>query len=137
MPVERHERIAVLAALLIVSVGAPALAQVDASKPFICAITEAVDCGADGTCLRGSAEEVALPTFVWVDAPAKQLREHRGERKTTIGRQEQRDGRLLLQGVDEQERAWSLTVTEATGQLTGAAVDDGAGFVLFGACTRP
>jgi hypothetical protein len=135
MHFESPKRVAALVALLILIPGAPALARVDGSKPFLCAVTEAVDCGSDGTCSRGSAEAVGLPTFVWVDVPGAQLREHRGERTTKIGRKEQRDGRLLLQGVEK--RAWSISINESTGELTAAAAGDGAGFVLFGACTLP
>jgi hypothetical protein len=135
MQIESPKRIAALAAFLILVPGAPALAGVDGSKPFLCAVTETVDCGPDGTCTRGSAEDVGLPTFLWVDVPGAQLREHRGERTTKIGRKEQRDGRLVLQGVER--RAWSISIHESTGELTAAAAGDGAGFVLFGACTLP
>ena len=135
IPFESTARIATLAALLVIAAGSPAMAQVDGSKPFLCAITEAVDCGRDGTCARGSAEDVGLPTFIWVDVPAGTLREHGGERRTRVGRSEERDGKLLLQGVEE--RAWSASISQATGALTAAAAGDGAAFVLFGACTRP
>lgn len=124
-----------VAALLVLAHGAPARAAFDGSKPFLCALTQALDCGETGSCNRGTAGDFDLPTFIWVDVPAGELREHRGDRTTKIGRSEQRDGMLLLQGVDR--RAWSITIQETTGHLTGAAAEDGVGFVLFGACTEP
>ncbi len=128
-------RIAALVSLLALLPGAPAVAEFDSSKPFLCAITETVECGPNGSCTRGSAEDVNIPTFVWVDVPGGRLREHGGERVTSIGRHERKNGQLLLQGV--QERAWSVSISEATGGLTATAAGDGFGFVLFGACTNP
>jgi hypothetical protein len=124
-----------LAAAPLFAPAAPALAGFDGSKPFLCAVTEAVDCGSDGSCSRGAAEDFDLPTFLWVDVPAGELREHRGERKTKIGRSERSDGRLLLQGIER--RAWSVSIHEESGRLTASAADDGVGFVIFGACTEP
>lgn len=103
--------------------------------PFLCAVTQTLECAGQGPCLRGSAEDVNLPDFIWVDVPGKQLREHGGSRKTQIRSQMSRNGQLILQGV--KERAWSVSISEATGRLTGTAAAEDADFVLFGVCTRP
>jgi hypothetical protein len=122
-------------AALLLAPAAPARAAFDGSKPFLCALTQVIDCGSDGACSRGPAEHFELPTFVWVDVPAGELREHRGARTSKIAGSERREGRLLLHGFDR--RAWSASIHEESGRLTASAADDGVGFLLFGTCTEP
>lgn len=110
-------------------------ASLDGSKPFLCALGRAVECDEDGDCEEGSPDDVNLPDFIWVDVPAKALREHGGERKTEILNHLRRDGQLILQGV--QDRAWSVSISEQTGRFTATSTADGVAFVLFGACTIP
>jgi hypothetical protein len=110
-------------------------AGLDGSKPLLCAVTEAIECGFDGTCTRGTAESINLPQFVRVDVKAKQLKEHGGERATAIGTIKLSEGRLVLQGLDS-ERPWTLSISEETGKMSATATGQEVGFVIFGVCTE-
>ncbi len=108
---------------------------IDGSKPLLCAVTEAVECGFDGTCQRGTAESINVPQFIEVDLAKSELREHEGSRTTKIRDHQRAEGRLVLQGV-EQDRAWSVFISEETGKMSVTATGSEAGFVVFGACTE-
>jgi hypothetical protein len=112
----------------------PVAAQVDVSKPLLCAVTEAIECPADAPCASLSVEEVNIPAFLVVDAKAKRLSEHEGQRSTPAQSVTERDGHLYLQGIEE--RAWSAAISASTGKLSLTASRPEAGFVVFGACTE-
>ena len=57
-------------------------------------------------------------------------------RLSPIHRVEHVDGSLIVQG-GQTGRAWSLTIAEDTGKLLATISAEGAGFVIFGACTLP
>ena len=44
------------------------------------------------------------------------------------------EGLIVMQGV-EGERAWSLSLSTKSGDITGTVAGDGYGFIVFGACT--
>jgi hypothetical protein len=108
----------------------------DGSKPLLCAVTEALECGPDGECRRESAEEVNIPQFLRIDFKKKTISGtlESGEVRTAkIENMARSDGKLILQGV-QNGKGWSMVITEATGKMTVTASDDRAGFVVFGAC---
>jgi hypothetical protein len=111
-----------------------AAAQVDVSKPLLCAVTEAIECPADGQCASTSAEEINIPAFLVVDAKAKRVSEHKGQRTTPAQSVTERDGHLYLQGIEE--RVWSAAISASTGQMALTASRPEAGFVVFGVCTE-
>jgi hypothetical protein len=108
---------------------------IDGSKPLLCAVTEAVECGFDGTCERGTADSINVPQFIEVDLAKEELRDHEGSRATKIRDHQRAEGRLVLQGI-EQDRAWSIFISEKTGKMSVTATGREAGFVVFGACTE-
>ena len=63
------------------------------------------------------------------------LRDHDGSRSTKIRSHQHAEGRLVLQGL-EQERAWSILISEETGKMSVTSTGSEAGFVIFGACTQ-
>jgi hypothetical protein len=128
----RYVALVSLSALLLLPCGT-ALAGFDGSKPFLCAITEAIECDDDGNCVGGSADDVNMPAFIRVDVAGKNLSEHNGERTTAIQSHTRANGQLLLQGV--QERVWNVSISEESGLFTATAAEHGTGFVFFGACT--
>jgi hypothetical protein len=127
-------RIASLALPFLLLPGAASAAGVNGSKPMLCALTEAVECQYETECTHGSVESMNFPPFVRIDAKAKTLTEHEGERKTTVQTVSERDGNLVLQGYEN--RAFSITISKATGRLTATATGPETGFVLFGICTQ-
>lgn len=123
-----------LASLLALLPASLAGATVDTSKPLLCAVTEAVECDDDGTCLRGNPEDLDIPQFVRIDAEQKMITEHEGSRSSPIQNLIRSDGRLILQGF-ENGRAWSISISQATGKMSVASSGDGVAFAIFGACT--
>jgi len=107
----------------------------DGSKPLLCAVTEAIECG-PLECQRIQLELLNLPSFLHIDFEAKRIsgRAPDGvERSTAIERLSRLDDAVVLQGVEA--RAWSLLIRHQTGGLTLSASGADAGFVIFGACT--
>ena len=109
-------------------------ATYDGSVPLLCATVTVLECEETGECQRRTAESVNLPQFVKVNAQQQTLSAvGQSETTTPIKRLEHLDGRLILQG-GESGRGWSLVITEETGKLSAAIVEDGGTFVIFGAC---
>ncbi len=112
----------------------------DGSVPILCATTRIIECEGASGCRETTLENVDLPTFFridlsrsimyGVDATGRKM-----AKETPIKNVQRADGKLMLQGV--QVRAWSLLLSEETGTMTLTASDEGAAFVLFGACTLP
>jgi hypothetical protein len=127
-----------LAGIIFLFLGLPGLglgAEVDGSKPLICAILETVQCLPGQECLRGNAENVGLPYFFQVDFQGKKIliaREGK-EEETKIERIGRQGGMWILQGIEL--RGWTITVSEVTGKMVLSAAGEGEGFILFGACT--
>ena len=112
---------------------APALAaDFDGSKPLICSSIEAHDCELGITCKRAIAEDLNVPQFIRFDFTAKTL-SARG-RTSKMQSYVRSDGMLIVQGF-ENSRAFSVTISEASGKLVGAIAADEEGFMIFGACT--
>jgi hypothetical protein len=112
---------------------APAVAaDFDGSKPLICSSIEAHDCALGITCERAIAEDLNVPQFIRLDFTAKTL-SARG-RTSKMQSYVRSAGMLIVQGV-ENSRAFSVTISEASGKLVGAIAADEEGFMIFGACT--
>jgi hypothetical protein len=112
---------------------APAVcADFDGSKPLICSAIESHDCELGATCVRGLAEDINAPQFIRLDFAAKTM-SARG-RSTAMKNFARGDGMLVIQGF-ENKRAFSITISEQSGNLVGAIAVDEAGYLIFGACT--
>jgi hypothetical protein len=114
--------------------GVGAAARFDGSVPMLCASTVVMECGAEGECRRGTPASVNLPEFLKVDVAAKRVYAEGTGRESPIRNLEHLDGVLVLQG-GQNGRAWSMTITEATGKMSSTISTEGEGFVIFGACT--
>ena len=109
-------------------------ATYDGSVPLLCATVTVLECEETGECPRRTVESVNLPQFVKINTQQQTLSAvGQSETTTPIKRLEHLDGRLILQG-GEAGRGWSLVITEETGKLSAAIVEDGGTFVIFGAC---
>ena len=111
----------------------------DGSKPLLCSVIEEFDCSPGEECLTGSPQSINIPQFLRIDFKEKVITGKRGDgkvRSTAIRNLERVDGKMILQGI-QNGKAWSMVITEATGQMTITAADDQVGFVVFGACTVP
>jgi hypothetical protein len=111
--------------------------DLDGSTPVICAFTRALECDSTNGCEAATLEDLAMPRFFRVDfknnkiAPVGILDEGM-KKETPIKVFQRQDGKLILQGFEV--RAWSMVITEKTGQMTLTVSGDDEGFVLFGAC---
>jgi hypothetical protein len=117
----------------------PALAaDFDGSKPLLCAMIEAFECGPAAGCEGGTPESNGLSRFLRVDVGKKEVRTTREsqERRSKIEKVEHADGVLLLSGT-QSGRGWTLTINESTGYMVLSVAGDQVAFVVFGACTRP
>jgi hypothetical protein len=122
-----------LVAAALCATALPVLAgDFDGAKPLICSAIESNDCAAGVGCLKGLAEDVNAPQFIRLDFTGKTI-SARG-RTSNMLNQSRASGLLTIQGV-ENDRAFSITISENSGKLVGAIAGDEEGFVLFGACT--
>jgi hypothetical protein len=121
---------------LLYSVGAWA-GDFDGSKPLICAVIKTVSCPRNEDIETGTAEDIDLPQFFYIDFEKKIVtgKTSSGEaRETKIESLKHEDGKLILQGV-QLGKAWSAVINEETGKTTIIGANDEAGFVVFAACT--
>ena len=120
---------------LLGAVAAPVPARGQVPGPLLCAVITALECGAEGECQRRTVESMNIPQFMKVDPATKSVGAVDGSgRSAAVQSLERADGRMILHG-GQGSRGWSATITEATGRMSVAVVDDSVGFVLFGACT--
>jgi hypothetical protein len=113
----------------------------DGSQPLLCALMKAMVCTQLNECEEFSAEDLNVQQFVQIDFIKKEIRGvENTERKTTIERIEEVDGKLILQGAEDAIEGvrdgvgWTMAIREDTGKAILTASGDDAGFVLFGAC---
>ena len=121
-----------IAAALSAAMAPAVAADFDGSKPLICSAIEANDCAMGVGCAKGLAEDVNVPQFIRFDFNSKTL-SARG-RTSKMLTHIRAGGMLTIQGI-ENSRAFSITISENSGNLVGAIAGDEEGFVIFGACT--
>ncbi len=125
--------------ILVLVVSATPLAADDltGSERFLCSATQATGCIDGGECYAVPLVDLNMPQFIVVDLETESLSTTKASglnRVTPIKNYERADGLIYLQGV-QLERAFSMVIAEATGQLSIAVATDGIGVVIFGACT--
>jgi hypothetical protein len=110
-------------------------AEIDGSRPVICAIMETFQLAPGQECLRGTAESLNLPYFFQINFQGKRLLFMReGKEETTkIERAVREGGMWIMQGVEL--RGWTLTVSESSGKMVLSAAGEAESFVSFGVCT--
>ena len=113
---------------------AAAAGKFDGSAPLLCAPTDVHECAADAECKRVTADSVNLPQFLKVDIKAGKVHSEAAARESPFKTVQHLDGTLLLQG-SENERAWTMMISETTGKMSATISAAGEGFVVFGACT--
>ena len=116
-------------------------ADFDGSKPFLCAVINAVECVVEDGCRQGSLESMDIPQFVRVDLKRRKIsanskEEGEDKREAKIIKFVRTDGALIMQGV-QGIRGWSMVVGERSGKMSASISEEQVGFLLFGACTMP
>jgi hypothetical protein len=132
-------KIKIFALALGVSLIGPALADDDltGADRLLCAPGYVTDCTADGDCQSGPPENWDLPEFIEVDLDDDTLSttdSYGEDRTTTIEHKSRLDGLIFLQGV-QGGNAFSIVITEITGDMTIAIATDGETATSFGGCT--
>ena len=120
----------------IVSVSAAA-ANFDGSQPLLCTSAETYDCEPGGNCIRGLADDINAPEFIFLDfkkSVARTTRASGEERTVKIGTPTQDNGSLILHGV-QLGLGWSLAIVQETGHMTLTVAGNEVAIVIFGACT--
>jgi hypothetical protein len=132
------KRLFLIPAACLALAAAPALADdLTGAKALLCSALEVSACESSFGCDSGPATDWKVPTFVEIDLAAKTLRTTRAsgeERSTVASVVERKDGRILLQGI-ENGRAFSFLIREADGAMTVAVARDELTVSVFGACT--
>ncbi len=111
----------------------------DGSKPLLCAVLHAAECGAEvQKCRSGAPWELNIPVFIELDfagQTASTTSQHATERTSAIEQVSHlAEQRMSVQGVDG-EFGWSMLISEETGSMTLSVAGEEVGFVVFGACT--
>lgn len=116
----------------------PAVADdVTGADRLLCATVEVKACAASGECRSVPPAEINVPRFLEVDLARRLLATTAasGEsRQTPIEHLRREDGLIAIQGV-ERERAFSILIAEANGDMTASVARKELGVVVFGACT--
>ena len=127
--------VAALLSAIVSAAPAFAAGEFDGSKALLCAPVDSVQCNYGEECARGEGDVVNLPRFFKIDAHGKVLAGIRGDdRSSPVRHVASKDGMLVLQG-DQNGRAWSVVVSQESGDMTLTASADRGAFVVFGVCT--
>ena len=110
-------------------------APLDGSAPMLCALHQVMDCETDN-CERTSAEEAQVPPFVRIDVQKRILSSVDGVRTSPIAQTNRTNGRLMLQGMQNQ-RTWGVVINEQTGGMWATIGEDDGAIVLSGTCIVP
>ena len=111
--------------------------DVSGSRELLCNVQQVTACVIGQTCVSLQPWELNIPDFVIVDLDAKLLSTtaaSQENRSTPIRNIERADGLLLLQGA-QSGRAFSIAITEITGEASLAIATDGVNMSAFGMCT--
>jgi len=113
-------------------------ADFDGSKPLVCAMIQAFECGPDTGCEGGTPESNGLSRFLRIDFDKKEVytTKQAQAQASRIEKVERAGGVVLLSGT-QNGRGWNLSLTEETGYLVLTVAGDQVAFVVFGACTAP
>ncbi len=115
---------------------------IDTSEPILCASLDVFECVDGAGCEEVLPEEVAAPTFLWVDVEGKEIRASVEGSGSPIDHIEEVENRLVLQGVEdgrddvEDGTGWTISIETKTGRMVGTAAASHAAIVIFGACTE-
>jgi hypothetical protein len=110
-------------------------APLDGSAPMLCAIHQVIDCEADN-CERTPREEAQVPPFIRIDVQRRVLSSVDGARTSPISQTNRTNGRLMLQGTQNQ-RVWGAVINEESGRMWATIGEDDGAIVLSGACIAP
>lgn len=113
---------------------AAAAASYDGSVPLLCAPAIVLECRTDGTCEGTTPAAADFPAFVTVNPKGKKISSLDESRTSPIKVFDHLSDRVILHG-GQGTRAWTMVVSEATGQMSATASDADHTFVIFGACT--
>jgi hypothetical protein len=112
-------------------------ADMDDSKPLLCSVIKAIECGLENGCNEGTAESIDIPQFFKIDLKKNKIsttKKSKVKRESKIKNLERVDGKIFMQGV-ENGRGWNMVIEEETGKMSATASEERVGFVVFGACT--
>jgi hypothetical protein len=111
-------------------------ASAAAPKESICAVQQAVACGAFEACERALPGAVNLPGLMRIDLNAGiiESRHENGEVRTSKIASSAEGQALVLQGVDA-GHPWSTRVDTKNGQFTLSVLRDDEGFIAYGVCS--
>jgi len=105
---------------------------------YTCTLVKAFECTTTYGCQEWSVIEMALPRFVRVDLNAKtiiSLDKEIPRDPTKIAALEKMDGMIVFHGIEQ--RSWSMTIGEGSGNLALTALGDGEILSVFGSCISP
>jgi len=114
--------------------GVAAAGKYDGATPLLCVPVTVNECGPDGSCRRVTADVVNLPLFLKVDVKSLKMYAEETGRTSPLGSVEHVNGDMILHGGKD-GRGWTMTISEETGKMLATITADGAGFVVFGACS--
>jgi hypothetical protein len=136
------QRVGIMIAVFALSVGPSmaAAANLDGSRPMLCAVNTIMECDGSGQCHRLSSDKHPdFPSFLRVNVAERTITDSGGaapSRTSAITAVTRLDGRLILHG-GENGRGWAATIAENSGHMSAGIVADEYAFTLFGACTTP
>jgi hypothetical protein len=111
-------------------------APLDGTVPMLCALNSVVECARRGDCERSTQEDTQVPPFVRVDVGKRLLSTVDGGRTSPIASVERANGRLMVQGV-QNDRVWGAVINEQTGQMLATVGEDDGAIVISGTCIAP
>jgi len=130
----RRANLCVLLGLGVAATAASAAAEgLGGSRPLVCDLVEVSQCDPSAVCKDVTFAQIDLPPVFKVDFAASQVVSEDGQRASPIKSVDALPTVLVVHGHQEQ-RAWTMVIDRATGQLSATVADLHGAFVIAGAC---
>lgn len=134
-----------LAALAVAVAASATAADLDAERPFLCAVAEVYECSLDEGCVDLSTDEINVPAILRIDFAKGEIHgvlDDGATRQSKALNKQVLESKLMMQGIEqgyEDERdgsGWSLAVTQDTKEMVLTSSTDESGFVMLGSCVQ-
>ena len=114
----------------------PASAGIEDLGQLYCAVVETNECAPGNGCQKSSAEDINITQFIKIDFQNRKVisvGETERKRESAFKNYKKANSRIIIQGSEE-GRGWSAVIDEKTGKMSATIIEEGGGFVIFGAC---
>ena len=126
--------------LLVSNLAVGSIAGAQELPSLLCASREVMECSQPDGCAEVPLASAGVPSFVRLDLVAETVTVPGQELRSVIESLSEVDGKIILHGTDpgvpdvRDGSAWTITISEQTGDMVATASGEGFAYLIFGVC---